>query len=540
MTETKTFRIILRNDSTENWSIVGEANVLFKGEVGIEFLADGTAKMKIGDGTSVWNDLPYVSGGEAGIDAEQLEAIYEAIATNAAAIEELKNSDSGASSETVAALQEQVNINTADIEALKESSASIEEIAAKTDANTTAVENLENRTVAVEDSMDRVDYLISELTNASDLDVAAEVIQMRVDNAGNQYTTANARVSAVEYKVQDLSDNLSDYIGVDIVNDLSYEKNVLQLMAGDKPIGNPVTIVGGGGTGGGGTYTISLTNLLNTRIFSVTKNDQVILKFKYTSEDEDGYSDGAGVGTLTIGGVRRASFQVIQGDNEFDVTNYLSTGENIVAIKVANSEGSSRTLSYTVNVVALNLTTSFATMGLYQGPVGFQYRVTGIGNKQIYFYLDDRQIGTETITADDVTRTFNIETQSDGPHFLRVYVESTSEGVTVTSNTLNIGLMWYSTSTVYPMVMINYNDGEKMQRETITIPYLVYDPYNNIADITYNIYNEDGSIFLTTSGQVDASGKEWITQNYPAGQIKFEIVCQGKSDSTIISLSIMF
>ena len=536
MAETKTFRIILRNDSTENWSIVGEANVLFKGEVGIEFLADGTAKMKVGDGTSVWNDLPYVSNGEAGIDAEQLEAIYVALATNAAAIEELKNSDSGASSETVAALQEQVNTNTADIEVLKESSFLMEEIVAKVEANTIAVENLENRTDSVEDSMDRVDYLISELTNASDLDVAAEVIQMRVDNAGNQYTTANARVSAVEYKVQDLSDNLSDYIGVDIVNDLSYEKNVLQLMAGDKPIGNPVTIVGGGGTGGGGTYTISLTNLLNTRIFSVTKNDQVILKFKYTSEDEDGYADGAGVGTLTIGGARRASFQVSQGDNEFDVTSYLSTGENIVAIKVANSEGSSRTLSYTVNVVALNLTTSFATMGLYQGPVGFQYRVTGIGDKQIYFYLDDRQIGTETITADDVTRTFNIETQSDGPHFLRVYVESTSEGVTVTSNTLNIGLMWYSTSTVYPMVMINYNDGEKMQGETITMPYLVYDPYNNIADITYNIYNEDGSIFLTTSGQVDASGKEWITQNYPAGQIKFEIVCQGKSDSTTISV----
>ena len=245
MAETKTFRIILRNDSTENWSIVGEANVLFKGEVGIEFLADGTAKMKVGDGTSVWNDLPYVSNGEAGIDAEQLEAIYAAIATNAAAIEELKNSDSGASSETVAALQEQVNTNTADIEVLKESSFLMEEIVAKVEANTIAVENLENRTDSVEDSMDRVDYLISELTNASDLDVAAEVIQMRVDNAGNQYTTANARVSAVEYKVQDLSDNLSDYIGVDIVNDLSYEKNVLQLMAGDKPIGNPVTIVGG-------------------------------------------------------------------------------------------------------------------------------------------------------------------------------------------------------------------------------------------------------------------------------------------------------
>ena len=51
-------RIILRNDSSVNWEVNAD-QVLLKGEVGIEFLEDGTPKIKIGDGITAWNDLPY-------------------------------------------------------------------------------------------------------------------------------------------------------------------------------------------------------------------------------------------------------------------------------------------------------------------------------------------------------------------------------------------------------------------------------------------------------------------------------------------------
>lgn len=54
-------RIILRNDSTTNW-LTNETKVLLKGEVGIEHLADGTVKFKIGDGTKTWAELPYYEG----------------------------------------------------------------------------------------------------------------------------------------------------------------------------------------------------------------------------------------------------------------------------------------------------------------------------------------------------------------------------------------------------------------------------------------------------------------------------------------------
>lgn len=63
MAELRT-RIILRNDSTANW-LTNEDVVLLKGEVGIEFLADGKVKMKIGDGTKTWAELSYFGGEEA-------------------------------------------------------------------------------------------------------------------------------------------------------------------------------------------------------------------------------------------------------------------------------------------------------------------------------------------------------------------------------------------------------------------------------------------------------------------------------------------
>lgn len=64
-TKTLNTRIILRNDTTANW-LTNSSQVLLKGEVGIEFLTDGKAKMKIGDGIKTWEQLPYFSGSDGG------------------------------------------------------------------------------------------------------------------------------------------------------------------------------------------------------------------------------------------------------------------------------------------------------------------------------------------------------------------------------------------------------------------------------------------------------------------------------------------
>lgn len=64
MAELKT-RLILRNDSSDNWTTVQDTVVLLKGEVGIEFATNGQSKMKIGDGVKAWSELPYFGGAES-------------------------------------------------------------------------------------------------------------------------------------------------------------------------------------------------------------------------------------------------------------------------------------------------------------------------------------------------------------------------------------------------------------------------------------------------------------------------------------------
>lgn len=83
-------RIVLRNDSSANW-LTNKDQILLKGEVGIEFLADGKVKMKVGDGTKTWEQLSYFGGESAHvIEPEVLAAGADhiaAIQTAAADIE---------------------------------------------------------------------------------------------------------------------------------------------------------------------------------------------------------------------------------------------------------------------------------------------------------------------------------------------------------------------------------------------------------------------------------------------------------------------
>lgn len=74
-------RIILRNDSTANW-LTNESTVLLKGEIGVEFLADGKVKIKIGDGTKTWAQLDYFGGEEA--KTFQVSSLDEITETNLA------------------------------------------------------------------------------------------------------------------------------------------------------------------------------------------------------------------------------------------------------------------------------------------------------------------------------------------------------------------------------------------------------------------------------------------------------------------------
>lgn len=402
-------------------------------------------------------------------------------------------------------------------------------------------ERVEVAAEAVEEFNGRVtltESRLTELIQASsngELDGVGEVVDARVAANGDSYPTLGDHVRALDTEVEYVKNNTADLIGGKLVDNLSYENYMLQLMAGDTPIGTAVEIKGGSGGGGpiDGTYTAKLENLLDSRMISVPKGEKVVLKYKYTSVDAEGTDDGDGIGIITVDNVIKARFRVIQGEVETDITDYLVNGTNTVKLTVENSEGVAKNIIYTVTVIALTLTTPFATMNTYSGDVGFQYTITGNGSKVIHFIMDDDyELATEVVTAVNATRTFTIPKQIDGAHIFSVYAETVAEGTTIRSEELRLGMMWTSTEMTEKAVLINYNGGEKQQGEIIQIPYLVYDPFSQNADVYFSVYNEDGTLYHESEPSiVDQTAKIWSVQDFPEGNVIFRVTAGIKGGS---------
>ena len=71
-TKTLNTKIIMRNDTAENWMIKNP--ILDKGEIGVE---SDTNKFKIGNNATAWNDLGY-----AGADETQINSLIAAAEDN--------------------------------------------------------------------------------------------------------------------------------------------------------------------------------------------------------------------------------------------------------------------------------------------------------------------------------------------------------------------------------------------------------------------------------------------------------------------------
>lgn len=437
--------------------------------------------------------------------------------------------------QAITGMQTTINETTARMDTVEEAVATtntnVESMGTRVEAAASAVEEFDGRVTTTEA---RLNELI-EATANGELDGVAEVVDARVANDGTTYENLGSHVRALGDEIAYVKSNTADLIGGKLVDGLSYENYQLQLTAGGSPIGNAVEIKGGSGsgTGGAGVYVATLTNLLDSRMISVPKGEPVVLKYRYTSIDGEGVDDGAGIGTISVENVVKARFSVNQGEVETNITDYLVNGTNTVKLTVENSEGTVKTIIYTVTVIALTLTTPFAEMSIYSGDVGFQYTITGNGVKVIHFILDDDyEVGTETITAVNATRTFSIPKQSDGAHIFSVYAETEAEGTTIRSEELRLGMMWTSTEMTEKAVLINYNGGEKQQGEIIQIPYLVYDPFAQSADVFFSIYNEDGTLYYESEPSIiDQTAKIWSVQDFPEGNTIFRVTAGTKDGS---------
>lgn len=503
-------KIVLRHNTTAEWE-KNKDLILQKGEVGFEFASnDQPPKIKIGNGRYSWERLPY----------------FTANLPDSYTWGELR----GTSLQTETTKTENLQLNKpgyASVASIKPINDNFDLL----DLSYKEVKGIINQLTT------RLDKIVASTTPGEQYDLN-ELTDIRVRADGVVYESAGAAVRAIDADLQKLSSDLSSLKGSVIPDGLSYTNNYLQLTSNGEPIGDPVEVIGGSGGGGGSTsYVITLTNLLESRIISVASGVQVVLKYNYKSMDSENYTDGNGVGALIINNTQVSSFVVPQGENELDITSYLKDGENNVKLRVTNTEGAYKTLSYTVNILTLSITTTSSLMSIYDvDSASIQYTVNGAGTKIAHFILDGTEIETETITSTGQSRQYNLARLPDGAHILDIYATASSDGAEIKSNVISIGMIWHSSTTSEPIILIKNKTETATQGGTITIPYMVFHPHYETVQITREISTAEAS-YKTDTLIVDRVSKEWITQDFPAGKVFFKITCENVSAQTFIQVS---
>lgn len=301
--------------------------------------------------------------------------------------------------------------------------------------------------------------------------------------------------------------------------------SLLYLMSNGQIIGTGVQVATTGG-GGSGTlsYLISMKNLLESRIITVSEGSKVELKFSYASVDEDGIDDGPGIGKIIVGNATKHTFTAVQGENTVDVTPFLTAGSNTVKVQVENSESAKKTLSYTVTVAAAYMTSTFDASAPFTGEIPFVYTPTGIAEKTVHFELDGKEIGTAVVTTSGRQQNYPIPAQSHGAHRLRAWFECEIEGTPVTSNVVSFSIICLEEGKTDPIIAVSTGVLATVEQyNNIVTKYRVYDPGSLTTAITLEANGE-----VVSNLTVDRTEQTWTYRPTAVGELVQTIRCGDK------------
>lgn len=235
------------------------------------------------------------------------------------------------------------------------------------------------------------------------------------------------------------------------------------------------TIVGGGG--GGATSSSLKIGYVTTSPLVVTVDDRAIIKYTFSGTDSSGDDVPEGTATWKVAGRIVATNTALNGENEFDITDYLSIGTQKVNLSIVDEAGSLVTKTWTVQKIDVRLESTFNDKLTYpMGTVSFDYTPYGAISKDVHFVLDGEEIGKITTASSGIPMAYEIPAQKHGTHLLEVYMTSEINGNDIESNHIVKDIIWYDSTSTIPVISTVYQNFTARQYDATNIEYTVYDP----------------------------------------------------------------
>ena len=273
----------------------------------------------------------------------------------------------------------------------------------------------------------------------------------------------------------------------------------------------------------GATQATMKNTILATPNEYTTPGSAEIFKFKYLSyyDNEQDLSQMSGSCTVYVSGLQRERISLRSGNTyTIDVTKYIGDDVTEIRFTIDNGEGSSRSYVYEVTTVNLMVSSSFDSVTAYDGVIPFVYTPIGNIKKVVHILLDGKEIHTEETEVNNRQQSFEIPAQVHGAHSLEVYLSASVQGSELESNHLNFALICIEQGNETPIIASTMERIYMKQYETVSIPFVVYDPLNNPADIALKI--NDSAV---STRKVDRTKQSWVYKAMNQGNATMMITC---------------
>ena len=275
--------------------------------------------------------------------------------------------------------------------------------------------------------------------------------------------------------------------------------------------------------GTGETVAIMRVTVLQTPAEYTTEGVTEVFGFRYLSyyKDESDLSPMRGTAVLTVNGLERQRMDLRPGSTySLEVTRYLTEEKNTVQVTVMNNEGSTRNFVYDVNIVNLGLESTFDETEVHTGAVSVRYTPQGNVLKTVHFLVDGEEVLAEETMVNNRQLTAELPAQEHGAHVLEMYVTATVMGSDIRSRRLRHALVCVKEGESRPVIASSYEVKEVRQYETVSIPYVVYDPAGSPSTVTLWVNGVQVS-----ERQVDRTRQVWTYRANEQGELRLKLVC---------------
>lgn len=301
-------------------------------------------------------------------------------------------------------------------------------------------------------------------------------------------------------------------------------------------------IMGGGGSGSSSvTLVIAYVEGYTTPLVS-TVDERVIVKYNFSGKDSAGDTNLDGTASWKVGNRVVATEDVATGECEFDLTDYVTVGDNKVVLTITHATGAVATKAWTVKVVDVRLESTFddIKVNTVNEPVVVPFTPYGGVSKTIHFLLDGEEIGTKTSSAAaaGLSDSYTIPAQEHGTHLFEFYMTADINGKTIESNHITKDIIWYDETSDIPVIGCTQQEFTTRQYEATNITYTVYDPSTETPSVSLKAtyINEDGEAVEEYNSNVVMSSNTaiWTFKTDVIGEHVLTITC-GETVKTLIA-----